>query len=127
MQTVHVINRYNTDTPQITIHDTEVPIFEARLAVNLVEKWGMVSGVEDGEDKTGRAKMRLMTPAEVVERAITTSELLAKTIRGKNWMTVLPSWDEAQKIAKDERLKAEDNEAADRVRRAADRADRSPK
>lgn len=127
MQTCQVVNQYQTDTPQFTLHDTEAPNFEARLAIALVEKWGMVSGVEGGEDSSGRAKLRLMTPGEVVERAVATSELLAKTIREKNWMTIIPSFEEGKQIAKDQRKKNEEDEAADRLRRAADRADKAPK
>lgn len=128
MQTAHVVNRYQTDTPQFTIHDTEAPTFEARLAISLVEKWGMVSGIEDGEDRSGRAKLRLMTPAEVIERAMSTSELLAAAIRDKKWMTALPTYEDGERIAKEQRQKSQDDEEAERTKRAADRAAaRSPK
>lgn len=127
MQTSHITDRYQTNRPQVIIHETEAPNFEARLAINLVERWGMVSGTPDGEDTSGRAKLRLMTPAEVVERAITASELLASALREKKWMTPVPAWEEAQQLAKNQRQIETDEEDADHIKRVADRATRSTK
>src|SRR5215207_3668850 len=42
----------------------------ARMAVALIEKWGMVAAIPDGEDSSGRQKLRMMKPKEMVERAV---------------------------------------------------------
>lgn len=127
MQTAHVVNQYQVDNPKLVIHDTEAPTFEGRLAIVLVEKWGMVAGVDDGEDKAGRSKLRLMAPDEVVKRACTTSALLAAALREKGWMTALPAWGDMEQIVKDAKAKSLSAEETDRVKRAADRAERSGK
>src|SRR5271168_10955 len=79
---------------RIMLHNTEAPGLEAQLAISLVEKWGMVSGVDAGEDSTGHSKFRLLTPREVVNRACETSETLIAEIRSRNWFTILPSYSE---------------------------------
>jgi len=57
------------------MHNTEVAEDEARLAFSLIERWGMISGVDDGEDSAGRAKIRLATPEELVARAFECAKL----------------------------------------------------
>lgn len=47
----------------------QVLAFEARLAVNMIEKWGSVVGMPSGEDSAGRQKLRAATPKEVVTHA----------------------------------------------------------
>ena len=39
------------------------------LVVSLIDRWGMVAGEPDGFDKTGRQKMKMLEPHEVVKRA----------------------------------------------------------
>jgi len=46
------------------------------LAVEMVNRWGMVAGMPDGEDSSGRARLRLATPEELVDRAVEVSNLL---------------------------------------------------
>lgn len=56
----------------------------ARLALTFLERWGMVAGIEDGEDSAGRAKLKLLSPDEIVDRAFTIAEkaLAAAKARG---------------------------------------------
>lgn len=70
--------------------ETESPSWEGRLACYLVERWGMVAGVEDGEDSAGRAKIRLTTPDELVARALEVAEKTTKAIREKGWTIHVP-------------------------------------
>ena len=83
------------DRPNITLYERETPSFEARIALSMVEKWGIVAATTDGEDTAGRAKLRPLTPAELVERACTTADLLATELRTRGWMLELPSLEEA--------------------------------
>lgn len=57
------------DIARVVTHETEQPDQVARLAFSFIEKWGMVAGTPDGEDSSGRQKLRLGTPDEVVQRA----------------------------------------------------------
>jgi hypothetical protein len=50
------------------------------LAASMIEKWGMIAAVEDGEDTRGRQKLRMLSPTELVNRAFETSELFANRV-----------------------------------------------
>ena len=74
-----------------SINRLEHPNLEATLASEMVMKWGMVSGMPDGEDSSGRHKLRLATPDELTTRAVETAELLLKKMNDKNWVLNLPA------------------------------------
>jgi hypothetical protein len=77
-------------------HETDSLTMKARLAVNMVEKWGMVAGIEDGEDGSNRAKFRLATPDELVERAISVTEKLFDKLNENKWIEQIPDFVELQ-------------------------------
>lgn len=79
------------DYLKVVIHEREHPSFEARIAVDLCERWGMVAATPDGEDSAGRAKVRNLTPREMVTRACDTASALVAEFRDRGWMTPLPS------------------------------------
>ena len=76
-------DQYGNKLPSISLHETELLEFEAKLAIELLTKWGMVAATEDGEDTAGRSKMRLLRPAEVVNRAFECAELALIKARTK--------------------------------------------
>jgi hypothetical protein len=80
-------NRMN----EIQVHDTDAPNWEARMACILIEHWGMVAGSDGGEDSTGRSKLRLQTPQEIVDRACETAELAVSQFRARGWVATLPT------------------------------------
>ena len=47
-----IVSQYE-DTPRIIVHERKHPTFEAKLALNLIEKWGLVAAESDGEDSAG--------------------------------------------------------------------------
>jgi UTP-glucose-1-phosphate uridylyltransferase len=59
------------------------------MAIDLVIKWGMVAAVCDGEDSCGRAKLRLMTPDELVDRAMETARQLTKALTDTGHMVAV--------------------------------------
>lgn len=81
---------------QIVLHETEHANMEARIAIALMERWGMVAAMEDGEDSAGRAKLRLSTEEEVVKRACDCAEMAVEEFRRRGWMVPGPSWDELE-------------------------------
>lgn len=88
-----VVSQYEY-TPRITIHETEQPNFEARLAVNLLEKWGLVAAESDGEDSAGRAKLRLSTPIELAQRACDVAAEFSAELKKRGGLFALPSQSE---------------------------------
>lgn len=72
----------------MTISD-EVENFQAKLALQFISRWGMIAGIDDGEDSSGRAKSRLLSPEEVVKRAFDTAEAATKEIEKRNmWLKI---------------------------------------
>ena len=64
-----------------------------KLAITLVERWGTVAGYDTGEDSAGRAKIGLMLPADVVNRATEMASLLVDALEQREWVkpgTALP-------------------------------------
>ena len=49
-----------------------------RYAGAMIERWGMVAACPDGEDSSGRSKLRLATPEELVDRAYAVAALLVE-------------------------------------------------
>lgn len=81
--------------------DTTVAIFqketvdqEGAFAFALIERWGMVAAKGDGEDSSGRAKLALMTPQELVERAFETVRLAWQEARKRGLMVDCPDLNE---------------------------------
>ena len=68
------------------------PTMKARMACALIEKWGMVvCDTSNGEDSAGRARMRLMKPGEVVDRACATADIAIDRMHELGWFTAMPA------------------------------------
>ena len=99
---VAIVEEYGRNSAKkLIVHDTEYPIAEARMAEVLIQKWGMVAAVEDGEDSSGRAKLRCMTPAEVVDRACTVAHSTMEEFRKRGWLISAPDISELLRTTDD--------------------------
>ena len=100
-----VVKKYNE--PHCLINENEHPELEAKMAISFIEKWGMISGMDDGEDSSGRQKIRMATPEEVVERAFQIAKLTMDTARGKGLIHKGPTFEELNiiELPKTERQK----------------------
>lgn len=67
------------------------PTLVATMAFDMVLKWGMVAGMPDGEDSSGRSKVRLAEPAELVDRAFLCAEAAVEMAKDRGHMLALPS------------------------------------
>ena len=78
--------KFNVEYGQqkLIVHETEVLEQETRLAFSLLERWGMVASVPDGEDSAGRSKLRLSTPPELIDRAFEVASLAFSHARENN-------------------------------------------
>lgn len=77
--------------PRVVYHEMEAPNFEARIAIALVERWGLVAGGDNGLDAAGRQKMRRLTPVELTEHACDTAASLTAEFAKRGWMIPMPS------------------------------------
>lgn len=98
---------YDFDNPkaQVQFIKRETVTQTGELAFRFIEQWGMVAAIHDGEDSQGRAKLRLTTPEEVVERAFVMAKLARERAKAEGLMIDLPSF--ADLSAAEEKRKAE--------------------
>lgn len=80
-------SKYMPETPY---DHTCLMSFEARFAAVLIERWGMVAAIEDGEDSAGRQKLRLALPQELAIRAVDTAVALTAELERREWIKVVP-------------------------------------
>ena len=68
----------------VMISDNEHFEKEAVVAVEFMTKWGCVAAAPEGEDSSGRAKLRLMTEKELVDRSFMEARLFMEGARERN-------------------------------------------
>lgn len=98
---------------EVILNESEAPEFQARIALALIERWGLVAGLPDGEDSSGRSRLRKATPAELVEEACDVAERAVGAFKVRGWMCAIPNEDEVAQILIDrEKKKLEIEKAA---------------
>ena len=83
-----VVKKYGDKV--MATNETEMFEREAAIAIACIERWGMVAGIPDGEDSSGRARIRLAAPQELVDRGFEVARLVMKKARGAKLMHSLP-------------------------------------
>ncbi len=63
---------------------------EAKIAIEMVQRWGIIAAMDDGEDSAGRHRVRLMTTDELVQRACDSAQKLIKEFEKRDWLLELP-------------------------------------
>ena len=58
--------------------------------MSLVERWGLVATVPDGEDRSSRHKVKSMPPEQVVDRAMAISNYLVDQMTKQGWLITEP-------------------------------------
>jgi hypothetical protein len=104
-------DRYDLDGHvSVVTHERFQLDIRARIALGLIERWGQVAGEIDGEDSAGRAKLRLATPAEVVNRACDCAQGAMDAFISKGWTVKTPSLSDLQdKIMENENEREKEN------------------
>lgn len=97
-------NRYGESSWPATIgrHTRVVCDPRAEFAMVCIEKWGMVAATSDGEDSSGRAKLRGLTPQEVVTKACDVAGLAFERFKELGWTTAVPSMQELVDTVKEQ-------------------------
>ena len=68
----------------VVVYERVAPNLKARMAKEMVERWGCVAGMPDGEDSSGRQRWRLRTPEELAQHACDAAD------RERGWLLDLP-------------------------------------
>lgn len=66
------------------------PITVAKMAVEMVNRWGLVAAIPDGEDSAGRQKLRLQTPEELATHACSAAAALWANFEKRGWLIAVP-------------------------------------
>ena len=82
------------------IHNKRMPDQRGALVVEIVTRWGAVAGVPDGEDSSGRAKLRLQTVEEMTDRACKTVDAIYAEFEKRGWMVELGDYDKISDMMK---------------------------
>ncbi len=78
------------DGSEIKVYAVEYPNQQARIAIDLVSKWGIVAARVDGEDSTGRQKLRNIDAEELARVACDAAAALWMQLRQRGWMLDIP-------------------------------------
>lgn len=88
------------DRTRVVIHALVNADNRARMAMALIERWGMVCAEDGGEDSAGRHQFKLMPTQSVVDRAVETVEKAMGAFREKGWLVDTPSYKDFMEDAK---------------------------
>lgn len=102
-------DKHKNGEAEVLVWETMHLELPAKMAAMFIERWGMVSGIQDGEDSAGRAKLRLATTDEVVGRACDMAALAMQEFEKRDWLTQAPSIDEAKEMLQDRENEKESN------------------
>lgn len=96
------------DDPKTQLNDNDVFSNKANIIIEMINRWGMVSGIPDGEDSAGRAKIKLMPPEILVNRAFVIADLMFEELAARDWSIVTATLDELD-LAKSNILEEKEN------------------
>lgn len=78
---VREVKVYGDCNPKFVFERDWAPDEVGSLAVEMAIKWGMICATPDGEDSSGRAKMRPLTPEELAVRVVDCAQALTDELR----------------------------------------------
>lgn len=82
--------RFEADYTGYKIVSKAVVTGPGMIAQEMILRWGMVAGAPDAEDSAGRAKLRLQSPEELIERACSTAQIFWDEAIKRGWMESVP-------------------------------------
>lgn len=98
----------HSNEAKTNINDNDVFSSKAKIVVEMINRWGMVTGIPDGEDSAGRAKLKLMPPEILVSRAFVIADLMFDELEARDWSIVTATFDELD-LAKNNILEEKEN------------------
>ena len=75
---------------EVSIYQTRYPTDVGGFALQLAAHFAIVAAQPDGEDSAGRAKMGLMHPGDVAQRACQVAEAMWAELNYRGWFIDLP-------------------------------------
>ena len=103
-----VEKQYGDRMPTVRINETEHLNQQSKIALDMMCRWGLVAANQDGEDSSGRSKLKLATEEEIVKRAVKMTELAFAEFSSRGWITNIPTIKEMKQIVAEEEKKSEE-------------------
>lgn len=75
----------------ILVHESTALQHRAGLAADLIERFGSVASIPDGEDSGGRQRLRLQTPDELVSRCCAIADAAFGEFEKRGWLLEVPA------------------------------------
>lgn len=97
--TTRITSEHNFSDKKAVLHWLEQPSQEGHYALQLLGHFGLISGIDDGEDSAGRRAMKLMPVAETVERAFDLAHEAFIQLSARGLLIELPDPNELNKNA----------------------------
>ena len=94
-------DHFSNFDPQPRIFNSEQLNWKARLTLRLIERWGLLTAVQEGEDSQGRAKLNQESPKAIVDRAISIAEITVDRLHGMGWVERNPSYEDVYGMEED--------------------------
>lgn len=91
---------------KVILHERFKGNWQSRLACSFLERWGLVSAKQSGEDSAGRAKVGFLGVAETVSRACDMAEKAVEEFEARGWITEVKPYDELKDEADENRKKS---------------------
>lgn len=89
MRQYKVLDRYE-DRKELFVHETENLDRVGEIAFDLIRTNGFLTGCPDGEDSQGRAKMKLLSPEDLVDRAFAIAETFMSVAKDREHIVTAP-------------------------------------
>jgi hypothetical protein len=99
---IHYHRDFRGQPMRSVVWHTQVPNEEARFAMALVERFGLIAGKPDGEDSAGRAIINTLPVAETVARAFDLAGEAFRVMHERGLMLELLPYEEALDKAREE-------------------------
>jgi hypothetical protein len=80
----------------VAITENEHFELEAKIALDIMTKWGCVAAEPDGEDSSGRQQLKTMSEEALIERCFKAAKLFMERARGDKLIHICPSLPEKE-------------------------------
>ena len=92
-------DRYGSQPAGVACHRRAVTNVRGAFALKLMEHFSLVAAKEAGEDSSGRAKVRLANPEEIVRHCCEVSDLAFSELESREWYVPFPEYKVVERMA----------------------------
>lgn len=91
---VRITEEHNYGDKKVVMFHTEAPNYEGQLALELLNRFGLIAAEPDGEDSGGRQKQKLLPVETAVARCFDLAHEAVRVLHERGLMVALPDLNE---------------------------------